>query len=467
MSDGTPGSIERELVRYVRETSFEDLPDAAVDATRREILWTLGTSVAGAAASGSREVVAFARQLGGCAESTVLGYGDRLPASLAGFANGCFAKALEYEDKLWIDRGHGYAIGTSVVPAAFAVAEQRGGVDGRTLLTAVALATDVEGRMIKAVRNAIESGWNSTYLYGALGAAIAAGKLLQLGEEEMLNALGLAYSQTTGNRQGHVEGVLGVRMQMGFGVRNGITAAQLAKLGITGVKRFLTGQFGLYPLYFNDKEVDLASLTRDFGRSFEGTRLGFKAYPCGAVVHPALDAVLSIIEEHAIDVEAIDTVQVYGTPRMWIMVEPRGLRQNPKTHADAEFSLPWAIACATVDHRLSLSHYSEEALRDARYLRLARKVETDMQAGRQDVYVEVLLKDGGRIRSRTVTQAKGHPDNPQSTAELVERYRDCVAYAPLPLGMDRTEAAKDFVLHLEDARDAVEVVRLLSSAPTG
>jgi 2-methylcitrate dehydratase PrpD len=456
-------SVERELVQYVRETSFEDLPDAAVDAARREILWTLGTSVAGAAAAGSREVVAFARQLGGRPEATVLGFGDQLPASVAGFANGCFAKALEYEDKLWIDAFHGYAIGTAVVPAAFGVAEHLGGRHGRAVLTAIALATDVEGRMIKAVHNAIESGWNSTYLYSALGAAIAAGKLLDLTEEEFLNALGLAYSQTTGNRQAHVEGVLGVRMQMGFGVRNGVVAAQLAKLGITGVKQFLTGQFGLYPLYFKDKEIDLASLTRDFGRRFEGTRLGFKAYPCGAVVHPALDAVLALVDD-GIDIAAIESVQVYGTPRLWIMVEPRELRQNPKTHADAEFSLPWAVACVMIDRRLSLSHYSEEALRDQRYLELARKVETEMDAGRAGVHVEIVLRNGQRLRSPTVTVAKGHPDNPQSTTELVERFRDCLDYAPRPLPRDRTERAKDLVLDLQRVPDAAEVVRLLCPA---
>jgi len=65
--------------------------------------------------------------------------------------------------------------GTAVVPAAIAIAEQIGGLDGRTLLTAVALATDVEGRMLKAVANVGASGWNSTYLYAAFGAAMAAG----------------------------------------------------------------------------------------------------------------------------------------------------------------------------------------------------------------------------------------------------------------------------------------------------
>src|ERR1700675_820194 len=99
-------TIEEQLVRHVRETAFADLPEDAVDAARREILWALGTSVAGAGAAGSDKIVAFVRQQGGREESTVIGFGDRVPASLAGLANGAFAKAREYEDKFWLDERH-------------------------------------------------------------------------------------------------------------------------------------------------------------------------------------------------------------------------------------------------------------------------------------------------------------------------------------------------------------------------
>ncbi|MFH1486068.1 MAG: MmgE/PrpD family protein, partial [Chloroflexota bacterium] len=217
-------TVEEQLVGHLMETAFSDLPEEAIDAARREVLWTLGTSVAGAGAIGSSEIMAFVRQVGGREEATVIGFGDRVPANMAGLANGVFAKALEYEDKFWLSRDHAYAIGTAVVPAAFAVAEHVGGVDGRTFLRAVALATDIQGRMVQSVPQSIETGWNSTYTFSAFGAAMAAGALLGLNEEQFFNAMGLAYAQTTGNYQGQQEGVLGVRMQMGFGVRNGITA---------------------------------------------------------------------------------------------------------------------------------------------------------------------------------------------------------------------------------------------------
>ncbi|MBI2907859.1 MAG: MmgE/PrpD family protein [Chloroflexi bacterium] len=457
-------TVEEQLVRHLCEVSFSDLPEEAIAAARREVLWTLGTSVAGAGASDSEKIIAFVRQVGGRPEATVLGFGDRLPASLAGLANGAFAKALEYEDKYWVDRSHGYSIGTAVVPAAFATAEHLGGVDGKALLEAVALATDVQARMVKAVPSSTETGWNATYIFAAFGATMAASKLLRLDQEQFMNALGLAYAQTTGNRQAQSEPqeVLGVRMQMGFGVRNGITAAQLARLGVTGVHNFLSGGFGLYPLFFKGEGIDMDALTADLGQRFEGTRLGFKAYPCGAVVHPVLDAVLSLLGRNGIQTESIEEVKVYGTTRLKRMVEPRERRQNPKNHIDTEFSLPWAVACTIVDGRLSVAHFTEKALRDPRYAKLARKVETDMDANREGVWVEMKLSDGRALKSERVLAAKGHPDNPQSTDELVEKYRDCVQLSPKPLTRERTEQAKDLVLQLQECTDVTKIVQLLA-----
>jgi 2-methylcitrate dehydratase PrpD len=453
--------LEQQLVQHVREILFSDLPEAALDAARREVLWTLGTSVAGAGAAGSDLIIELVRQQGGSQESTVLGFGDRVPASLAGLANGAFAKALEYEDKFWLDEGNGPAIGTAVVPAAFAIAEHGARIDGKALLAAVALATDVQARLTTGVPEGVETGWISSFLFGTFGASLVAAKLLKLDEEQCMNAMGLAYAQTAGNRQSLIEGVMGNRMQMGFAVRNGITAAQMAKLGVTGAQHFLTGKFGLYPLFYKNERLDLEAVTRDLGRMFMGTRLGFKAYPCGVIAHPVLDAVLSLMGKDGVTAETIATVKVFGTPRLKHMAEPKEQRQNPRNHVETQFSLPWAVACVIVDGKLSLAHFTEQALHNQRCVALARKVETDMDKSRRGVWVEMHLKDGRTVKSERVLAAKGHADNPQTTDEMVEKYRDCVQYGPKPLSTQRTEQAKDMILSLHEITDVAEIIRLL------
>ena len=455
-------TMEIQLIEHLCRHSYADLPQAAIDAARREVLWTLGTSVAGAAAEASDRIAAFVRQQGGREEATLIGFGGRLPAAQAGLANGTFAKALEYEDKFWMDQAHGYCIGAAVVPAAFAIAEHLGGVDGKTFSTAVALATDIQARLYTGAPKSLDTGWNATYVFAVFGAAMAAAKLLGLNQEQTTNAMGLAYAQLVGNRQSSAEGVLAIRMQLGFAIRNGITAAQLAQQGITGPQHFLTGKFGVYSLIFKDDEVDPDAPSRDLGRTFLGTRLGFKAYPCGAVVHPVLDAVISLLGKDGVTADTIEAIQVFGTPRLKRMVEPREVCQNPNSHVETQFSLPWAIACIIVDGKLSLSHFKAEALHTQRYRALARKVETDMDGGRHSVWVEMKLKDGRTVKSERVMGAKGHPDNPQSTEEMVEVFRDCVQHGPKPLSRERTERAKDMILGLDQLPDVTEIIRLLA-----
>lgn len=461
----TPATIEQRLVTHLRSARFEQLPAAAVEGARRELLWAIGTSVAGAAASGADEVIGFVRGQGGVPEAGVLGFPDRVPAALAGFANGVFAKALEYEDKLWLDHSHAYAIGTAVVPATLAITEHllhKGvRVSGRDVLMAIALATDIQGRMVRAALGSITTGWNSTYTFASLGAAMASIRLLGLPQEQAMHAMGLAYAQTTGNYQGHREGVLGVRMMMGFGVRNGIAAAQLAQLGVTGVHKFLTGEFGIYPLFYRDIPYNLDWLERDLGTFFTGADLGFKAYPCCAVIHPVLDAVLGLGAATP-DPASVESVKVFGSPRMKIAAIPVELRKHPQCDVDCQFSIPWAVACALVDRRVSLAHFNGAALGDARYAALAPRVEVDMAAGREGVHAEILLKDGRMVRTATVTIPKGHGDNPLSTAEVVERYRDCMQHAARPWPVARIDAIRDLVLGLADLDDAAVLTRALA-----
>src|SRR4051812_44517367 len=107
-NDANGPTMEGKLVGHVLNTASADIPEIAMDAARREILWALGTSVAGAAAEGSERVAAYVQQQGGQAEATLIAFGGRYPAAMAGFGNGIFAKALEYEDKFWMDEAHGF-----------------------------------------------------------------------------------------------------------------------------------------------------------------------------------------------------------------------------------------------------------------------------------------------------------------------------------------------------------------------
>ena len=342
------------------------------------------------------------------------------------------------------------------------MAEQLGGVDGRTFLAAVAVATDVEARMIKVVPEAIYTGWNPSYLFAAFGAAVAAGRLLGLDATRMQHALGLAYAQTAGNRQNMLEGTLGNRMQMGFAVRNGLAAAQLAALGASGAQDFLTGRFGVYPLFLGSTRLRTKALTERLGVHFLGADLGFKAWPCCAATHPALDAVHALCKAERFTPEDVESVRILGSERMRITVEPLALRQVPRTQPDAQFSVAWSAACLIIDGRLRLSHYTDATLGSPRHAALSAKVTTEMARDREVVSVEIRLRDGRLLCSQPGGAPRGHPENPLSLEQVRETFRDCLQNGLHSLPAGQGEKAESLALRLQDAQDVRELIRLLA-----
>jgi 2-methylcitrate dehydratase PrpD len=97
------------------------------------------------------------------------------------------------------------------------------------VLLAVALGLDVSCRI--ALASTLDRGWHRTAAIGVFGATAAAGKLIGLTPEQMLAALGIAYSHAADNRQCILDGALTKRMQAGQAASAGAFSAVLAQTG--------------------------------------------------------------------------------------------------------------------------------------------------------------------------------------------------------------------------------------------
>jgi len=135
-------------------------------------------------------------------------------------------------------------------------------VPGQDLLLAIALGLDVSCRV--ALASTLDRGWHRTAAMGVFGAAAASGKLLGLNEAQMVNALGIAFSQSAGNRQCILDGALTKRLQAGQAASSGVLAALLAREDFTGAHNIFLGRFGFFQLYQPDG-YDAAKLTEDSG----------------------------------------------------------------------------------------------------------------------------------------------------------------------------------------------------------
>lgn len=191
-------------------TDYEDIPADVIKYDKGIILDTLGVLMAGSSAPACKEIVELVRDMGGKPESSILVYGGKVPSMMATLANATMAQARDFDDT------HDEAIlhsHSSVLTTALAAAEATG-ASGKRLLTGVILGAEVECRIGVAIRTPL--AFTRTGTLGYFGATAAAGKILGLSEEELLNAFGIMYSQVSTNLQPVVDGALVKRMHPGF-----------------------------------------------------------------------------------------------------------------------------------------------------------------------------------------------------------------------------------------------------------
>jgi 2-methylcitrate dehydratase PrpD len=455
------------MIRNLRATRFADIPPDVVEAAKKSILDTLGTTLAGSGALGSREVVALVREWGGKKEASVINHGDIVPLPNAVFANAVMARAIDLDDLH--EKGTLHASAT-IIPAALGAAEYRMNVSGRDFLAAVVLGIDFTCRLALAPRiSPAITGISYTYTHGILGAAAVASRLLGLDETQTLNAMGIAYSQGVGNRQANVEGALTVRVQQGLTAKAGIVSALLAQRGITGAQNVLQGKYGYYTVFErNTYASDL--LTKDLGKHFEGKNISYKLYPCCKFNHGAIEATLEMAKRNDLRSDQVAEIHVGLNQQMFDLVcEPYDDKVAPRNAVDAQFSLYYTVATALVRGKVFIDDFGEEIIRDREVLAVARRVkphvdpllEKEFSIGISPTLVTIRLKNGSLLEGR-VDHVKGHPLKPLTLEEIFEKYKRCARLALRPLRQEQMDRMGQTIFQLEQVGDVSSMVTLLT-----
>jgi 2-methylcitrate dehydratase PrpD len=454
------------IAKNIIETTYEKLPPDVVEITKRLIMDTLAVSLCGSAETGVNELLDIFKNWGGKEESTVWVYGGKLPCINAAQINATMVHASDYDDTHDPSPLHA---GVVAVPTAWAVAEMLGGIDGKKVITAVALAADFTVRLCMACKiSMFDSGWHYTTLHGNFNAAAVAGKLLGLDEEKLISAFGLAYHQAGGNGQCVDDGTLAKRIGPGFAVRDGIMAVMMAQKGITGAKNVLEGRYGLFNVYHRG-EYNPEVLTASLGEKYEVVDLSFKPYPCCRNDHPSIDATIALLHEHKIKTEEVESVTIrVSSGAVKALCEPLDIKRNPRTIVDAQFSIPWAVAVALAYGKVGLDAFTEQAIKDRAILSLSNKVtpkldESLNKRGVTPAIVEIKTKDG-KVYSKRVDNPYGSPENPMSMDAICEKFRDCASHAARPMRKDDVEKIIQLVSRLETVSDVKQVVRLLGGS---
>ncbi len=451
-------SIEEKICAQLSAVRFEDLPEPAVRAVKSSILDTIGVMLVSSTASEDCvKINTLMRELGGRPESTVIGFGDRLPSPAAAFINGALCHPLDYDDVHEGAKNHSTA---QTLPAALAVAQRKGNVTGRDLITALAVGGDFSCRVAMAVdAGPTEHGWLGSAVYGSFGASAAAGKILGFSPSQMSNAIGIAYAQTGGSRE-MAEGTSLRGVRDGITSKVGVMSALLAEKGLTGPGRFLEGKAGLYNLYFRGKYTP-ERLLHEFGKTFEVANVSYKIWPSCRLTHTYVEATTAIMKEQNLSWEDIKEVHVDVSQWGKDLSEPPARRLMPRSSVEAGDSMPFTLGIAMVHQTIKIEHFFEAGLKDERVLSSAKKIihhfkpelrASDMTPGD----VTIRTNRGAEFRKR-VEFAPGSPQNPLKKGALEEKFLDCLRYSAKPI---TDQHAKDIirdVLDLEN-QDSIECI---------
>jgi len=458
----TDADLSHELANHVVNTRFESLSDGAVDAAKKSILDTLGVILAGSgmepAVRGVAEVVL---ESGGKPEASVFGFGGRVPAQTAAFANGVMAHSLDYDDQTpW-----GAHPDSSIVPAVLALAERKGNISGKELITAVALGQDLFVRLRCNV--GWRQDWNLSSVVGAFSAAAAASYVLRLNREQVANALGIASMQSSGT----MEVIFGIGsdlrgMYAGFTSQGAVLAALLAQKGITGIANLFEGKAGIFNVYFGGR-YERERMVEGLGKDYLGSTMLYKAWPAVGNVHTYIHATIELMKQHSLRAADIEQIRVYVGDFHQRMCTPLDVRRAPATLVDAKFSLPFCVALAVARGQIRVADFSATALKDPKVLAIAQKVvpiedsSLDWKVKIPDGRMEITTRDG-RTFERVGNNVPGSPESPMSWDDISAKFHDCASVAANPVSEENIEKAIDLARSLESLGDATQLFKALS-----
>lgn len=418
---------EAALAAFAATLALADVPAPVVRRAEELMIDWLGSALAGKGARPVEAIVRFAQAMGpadGPCEILIRRRGTS--PLMAAMANGASSHFAEQDD---VHNGSVFHPATVVFPPALAVAQAQGS-SGADFLAACIAGYEVGIRVGEFLGRSHYKVFHTTGTAGTLAAAAAVGRLLRLAPEQMVDAFGSAGTQAAGLWEFLRDGADSKQLHTAHASAAGLTAAYLARDGVTGAKRVLEGSQGLAAGMSSD--ADPAKLVDRLGTRWALVETSFKYHASCRHTHPAADALQQVMRAH--DLHAEDVKRVTARVHQGA-IDVLGPVVDPATVHQSKFSMGTVLGIIAVDDRAGLAEFDAH-WRDPRVVAFRERVtmalddEVDRAyPGRWIGKVTVETRDGRRLDGR-VDEPKGDPGNTLTPEELEDkavrlaRYRD-------------------------------------------
>ncbi len=439
-----PNSISSIISEYAVNLNYGDITEEAINEVKKHLYDSIGCAYGGLGTADANILRNIYKKMGGSPEATLIGHGERIPAANAALINSLMIRTLDFNDIYWKeDPSHP----SDLIPAALAAGELTD-APMTDVITAVVLAYEFEQRLCEfAVPGIRERKWHHATLT-QLVSPLVAGKVLGLNKEQMINAIGISgcHNYTVGCPTAGRLTMMKNTVDP-LAVQSGVIAALMAKEGFTGTEEVFEGKEGFMDCFFgwdvrekkvspvkmtgrersSEWEWNLNKLTGDLGKKFKITECGMKAFPTEALTHTHITAALKAVNANNISSDQIESITVTTIARACdILFDPQKYR--PESRETADHSLPYCIAAAVVDHKITTRSFTEEKLKDPRILDVIDKIKGEASAEFEKMFPEkqpskvvVKTKDGKEF-SEYIEYPKGDPREPMTVEDLEDKF---------------------------------------------
>lgn len=418
--------LEYHFAHWATDLKLSDIPTDVQIAAHRAMLDTLAVTLAGAAHSDVKGLVKTWPVHDG---NSMLAAGGVTSTETAALLNGTAAHFWDFDDTSYTGIMHGSAV---IFPTIVALAQELGSTEDE-VLTAFVIGSEIAYTLADVCTHQhYFAGWWSTTTLGLIGAAAAAARLFGCSIDQTAQAIGLAAASAAGGKS--VFGTQAKPFLVGEAAQRAITFARFIASGLTGPVSSFDGETGFSHLLNNDvANMNEADTLGQRWRLIDPGLL-VKRYPVCSAAHAAIDEVARLTFDAGIAPDDIDAIHI----EIPTLVRISLVHDTPKTLSEAQFSLPFTVACAVrygavhlSDLNLDFLYSSEQqSMMGKVHINVAEDLSTDEMRKQypESARVKIILNDGSK-RTGFCREAYGMPGHPLSEADFLKKFRDCLNFA--------------------------------------
>ena len=433
-----------QLAAFAAGLTFDAIPESVVRKTEDLLVDWFGSALAGKGARPVESIARFAAamcsQTHGAALSAgsaeVLISGSATSPYLAAMVNAAASHVAEQDD---VHNGSVFHPATVVFPAAVAVAQSIG-ASGKQLLAASVAGYEVGIRVGEFLGRSHYKVFHTTGTAGTLAAAAAVGNLLGLDAQQMQHAFGSAGTQSAGLWEFLRTAADSKQLHTAHAASAGLMSAYLAKDGFTGAAQIFEGPQGMAAGMSSD--ADAARLTDQLGTRWATVETSFKYHASCRHTHPAADALLQVMQTHALKPDDIARVVTHVHQGA---IDVLGPVVNPATVHQSKFSMGTVLALVARYGHAGLVEFDEHFNDDAttalcRRIEMVLDHEVDAAYPRRWIGKVTVTTTDGRVLHGRVDEPKGDPGNTLSREEITAKAQRLAAFSHAATSQEMTRA---------------------------